>query len=641
MKFVCDRCQTRYSIADEKVRQKILRIRCKTCGNVIVVQGERSAGWGGDAAMDSGALAEHLEAAKTAVSSGPKSVPSSIPRPAPPSAPRTIPSRPSSAPKAAPASAPRLAVPGPPPLPPLAAGPGPDPLGGRVEWYLAIGGVRSGPFSRAEAAQRAIAAKPGKTVHVWKEGMPGWKLADEVSVIARELNVLRPPPPPPPPDPQMAPPASRKVAAMPPSVAKSAKAAQAPFAPLFPGKPLTPSPASISDALEIAVEMDSEAFADSTTKKKDIPYQSKQPGKGSFSDVTTKKGKNLRDLEADPLFESVPTFAEADRAPLPVQPQPPVAAKVTPPPAIAVPAGLSHPPRLASPAASSPALPALQTAPAVSASQPDLGGVSEVIRAVAASDPPSSPEQVFPEPIVPSPSETLPEQLSSNSGFLGGKRSGVKYLVAAGAIVVLVILIVLVTLRMDSRRVPDVAPTPSSTREPEAVPEPGPAAVELPKPVPLPLAEEKPAPAPAPRGKGKHGYGRTSRRVDVGPAPERQPAPTPAAKPTLPVRPNPFDETKAVSQSQISAVVRNKANQDGLKSCYERALKMDNHLTSGRIDVTVSIGTSGIVQRVVINAPSSFILVEPCIKSAVKRWVFPPSSEEYGTNFPLIMQGGM
>jgi hypothetical protein len=78
-----------------------------------------------------------------------------------------------------------------------------------------------------------------------------------------------------------------------------------------------------------------------------------------------------------------------------------------------------------------------------------------------------------------------------------------------------------------------------------------------------------------------------------------------------------------------------------LKSCYERALKMDNHLTSGRIDVTVAVGTSGVVQRVVVNAPASFILVEPCIKSAVKRWVFPPSPEEYGTNFPLIMQGGM
>jgi hypothetical protein len=68
---------------------------------------------------------------------------------------------------------------------------------------------------------------------------------------------------------------------------------------------------------------------------------------------------------------------------------------------------------------------------------------------------------------------------------------------------------------------------------------------------------------------------------------------------------------------------------------------MDNHLTSGRIDVTVSIGMSGTVEHVVVNAPSSFILVEPCIKTAVRRWVFPPSSEEYATNFPLIMQGGM
>ena len=35
MKFVCERCHTRYSIADDKVRQKILKIRCKTCENVI------------------------------------------------------------------------------------------------------------------------------------------------------------------------------------------------------------------------------------------------------------------------------------------------------------------------------------------------------------------------------------------------------------------------------------------------------------------------------------------------------------------------------------------------------------------------------------------------------------------------------
>src|SRR5262245_34646858 len=38
MKFVCERCHTRYSIADEKVRQKILKIRCKTCEHVITVR---------------------------------------------------------------------------------------------------------------------------------------------------------------------------------------------------------------------------------------------------------------------------------------------------------------------------------------------------------------------------------------------------------------------------------------------------------------------------------------------------------------------------------------------------------------------------------------------------------------------------
>ena len=38
MKFSCDRCATRYSIGDDKVRGKILKIRCKTCGNIVVVR---------------------------------------------------------------------------------------------------------------------------------------------------------------------------------------------------------------------------------------------------------------------------------------------------------------------------------------------------------------------------------------------------------------------------------------------------------------------------------------------------------------------------------------------------------------------------------------------------------------------------
>jgi predicted Zn finger-like uncharacterized protein len=38
VKFLCDRCKTRYSISDERVRGKILKIRCKSCGTIITVR---------------------------------------------------------------------------------------------------------------------------------------------------------------------------------------------------------------------------------------------------------------------------------------------------------------------------------------------------------------------------------------------------------------------------------------------------------------------------------------------------------------------------------------------------------------------------------------------------------------------------
>jgi predicted Zn finger-like uncharacterized protein len=38
MKFVCEQCQSKYTIADEKVRGKVLKIRCVKCSNVIEVR---------------------------------------------------------------------------------------------------------------------------------------------------------------------------------------------------------------------------------------------------------------------------------------------------------------------------------------------------------------------------------------------------------------------------------------------------------------------------------------------------------------------------------------------------------------------------------------------------------------------------
>src|SRR5580692_4559135 len=46
MKIVCDACQAKYSISDDKVQGKVFKIRCKKCSNIIVVRG----GAGGSAA---------------------------------------------------------------------------------------------------------------------------------------------------------------------------------------------------------------------------------------------------------------------------------------------------------------------------------------------------------------------------------------------------------------------------------------------------------------------------------------------------------------------------------------------------------------------------------------------------------------
>ena len=39
MKITCQACAAKYTIADEKVLGKVVKIRCKKCGATIVVNG--------------------------------------------------------------------------------------------------------------------------------------------------------------------------------------------------------------------------------------------------------------------------------------------------------------------------------------------------------------------------------------------------------------------------------------------------------------------------------------------------------------------------------------------------------------------------------------------------------------------------
>ena len=137
MKFLCDRCKTRYAIADDRVRGKILKIRCKNCSAVITVR----------EGMDEGAAGEASRAE---------------PAPARPGTATTAPPPPMSTTPSAP----------PPPPPPAALD---------EEWYVSKDGDQEGPFTLTEA-QAWIAARTGdEDLHCWNEGFDDWLPVEKVS----------------------------------------------------------------------------------------------------------------------------------------------------------------------------------------------------------------------------------------------------------------------------------------------------------------------------------------------------------------------------------------------------------------------------------------------------------------------------
>lgn len=170
MKFVCDRCLTKYSIADEKVRGRILKIRCKSCSNIITVK---------ESAPSAPISVASGDSDRTVISSGPHITA----KPAAPAAP-------------APTRSPGRARP---PTPPAAvAAPGDD-----IQWFLALEGMQKGPFTRKVLVDRLLAMPKDSDVHIWNDTLEGWRPPADVAVIAREMQARQragahPPPTPPP-----------------------------------------------------------------------------------------------------------------------------------------------------------------------------------------------------------------------------------------------------------------------------------------------------------------------------------------------------------------------------------------------------------------------------------------------------------
>lgn len=160
MKFSCDRCQTRYSIGDDKVRGKVLKIRCKTCGHIVVVR-EQLPTVQGEA---SGYAVPQMASAGT----GSVSVGSG--------------------------TGPSLSLSSPPPQ------------AGAVEWFIAIKGKQHGPASADDVARLFREGQITDRSYLWHEGLPAWTRLKELpafaSLVAEGPAPARRPPLPPPPPPE-------------------------------------------------------------------------------------------------------------------------------------------------------------------------------------------------------------------------------------------------------------------------------------------------------------------------------------------------------------------------------------------------------------------------------------------------------
>jgi predicted Zn finger-like uncharacterized protein len=231
VKFLCDRCKTRYSIGDDRVRGKILKIRCKNCANVITVREGMSAE--GDGAPGDAAERAHKAASPATEALEPAAGASRAANE--PAAPAAVLGRAANEPAASrgaardplagltakrssdvetvrglgrgnarTAASPR----GEDHAAHAAAVAPPAPAALEEEWYVSNDGEQAGPFSLA-AAQRWVTQQPlDAELHCWSEGFDDWLPVDKVSHF-RGLRKRSIAPSTPPPLPRAAPAASR------------------------------------------------------------------------------------------------------------------------------------------------------------------------------------------------------------------------------------------------------------------------------------------------------------------------------------------------------------------------------------------------------------------------------------------------
>jgi predicted Zn finger-like uncharacterized protein len=592
MKFACDRCHTKYSIADEKVRQKILKIRCKTCENVLTIR-------------DSGAL------------------------------------------RAASASRP---APAPPPPPAHSAAPP------AVKWFLATNGQQDGPFGLAELTRRIRRAAKEDEIYVWNETFEAWKEPSAVAEVAAELRAQPAVSPPPRPVPAAPPPAPRPSTFSRSGVGASASpgraSVSASVSAVLPARAKLPGPGG-SPAVRVALPApgtgllnDSEGGEDRTRIQSpdaallaDLQTSSGQGGTdgpvtevpldlGSYElsngNQNGTAGSGLAGFErttlAPPGDLGNAGLDEARPGPTPATGG---LGALTPlfPGRMAAATGFGAPsaPVAQASALSASGLSKLKGLPGFlgrhSALKYVVTGVVLVVLvivvaviAMTSGQKGDAARVAKAAPPSASPSQGNPPDDAEEQARLEAEE---RFRSTVGA-----------TAAEPPPPPRNLRPSASRRSGPKVAAKP--ARVEVSPPPPPPVA---PPPVgsepPPPDGLAvSRRFSDTERKVA---APRTRPPPTTSG---------------TFTPAQLAAVVNQQNHKAAVKSCYERALKRDERLRVARLDVTVNVAQTGSVKSVSVNAPASFSSVSTCIRDAVKRWRFPSNSEEYETSFPLLLQQG-
>lgn len=121
MKITCDNCGAKYSIADEKVRGKVFKIRCKKCSHIVVVRGT-----GGDS---------------DDVAAEPAAAVAQVAQPDPPA-------------------------------------------GDDAVWHLVVGREQVGPCSAEEVRRRFAVGDINADSYIWREGFADWLRLSTVDEFA-------------------------------------------------------------------------------------------------------------------------------------------------------------------------------------------------------------------------------------------------------------------------------------------------------------------------------------------------------------------------------------------------------------------------------------------------------------------------